>query len=85
MSRPKYTLCPGYVTSVRDGDRHWINARQLAALYGVRLDECEVRPEAIPSRGRAYAPNRWEPKADLELHPQTDGNYTLSRAIRRQP
>ena len=36
MSR-KYVLCPGYVRSQFDGDEHYINERQLADLYGVKL------------------------------------------------
>ena len=39
MSR-KYVLCPGYVRSQFDGDEHYINERQLADLYGVKLEDC---------------------------------------------
>ena len=39
--RFKYLVTPGYVTG-RDGDRHYIGAPQLMALYGVPPSECAV-------------------------------------------
>jgi hypothetical protein len=46
----RFALHPGNVISVNDGDEHYISAHQLAALYGVRVQECVVvdskRPDA---------------------------------------
>ena len=44
MSR-KYVLCPGYVRSQFDGDEHYINERQLADLYGVKLEDCMLETD----------------------------------------
>lgn len=38
--KKKYILRPGYVTSINDGQLHWITAEKLMALYGVSKDEC---------------------------------------------
>jgi hypothetical protein len=35
-----YLLCPGWVRSRIDGDRHYITASQLSRLYHVPMDEC---------------------------------------------
>lgn len=67
MSGPKYLLCPGWVTSQTDGQRHFVGERQLAALYSVPMSQCAVR-------GRFG----WRLIAGaIELHPRYDGNYTL--------
>lgn len=67
-----YVLCPGYVISKTDGQRHFVDERQLAALYGVRLRECEVMPE------RMFARFGWRPPADaVYLCPRYDGDYKL--------
>ena len=69
---PRYLLCPGNVTSQTDGQSHYISAHKLAMLYGVRMDQCEVRPE------RAFGRFGWRPTAGLiELHPRFDGNYAM--------
>jgi len=40
--QPKYAVHPGYVTSISDGDRHFISAGTLAKLYGLRPHEYKV-------------------------------------------
>lgn len=75
---PRYLLCPGTVRSRIDGDVHRISASQLAALYGVRMDECFVLADprfysflneqllARVARGELIA-----------LRPRQNGNYSL--------
>lgn len=42
----KYAVAPGWVTSVNDGQRHWIGFGALTWLYGVNPAECiEVKGE----------------------------------------
>lgn len=36
----KYAVVPGYVTSVNDGQKHWIGFGALTWLYGVKPSEC---------------------------------------------
>lgn len=36
----KYAVVPGYITSVNDGQKHWIGFGALTWLYGVRPSEC---------------------------------------------
>ena len=68
----RYLLCPGDVMSKTDGQYHYVGAHELARLYGVRLDQCEVRPH------REIARFGWRPHPGLiELHPRYDGNYSL--------
>lgn len=73
----RYVLCPGMVTSQRDGQSHYIGAMQLARLYGVSLRECEI-----------YEPAPWWPRSFYEmaverqkglprLTPRYDGDYSL--------
>lgn len=69
----RYVLCPGLVCSITDGDVHYISASALAKLYGVRLGECAV----------ASAYNFRERPGDIYLHPQSDGDYTLKRKIKK--
>ncbi len=80
----RYLLCPGQVMSKTYGQYHYVGANDLARLYGVRMDQCEVRPSSPSAR------LGWRPKAGLiALHPRYDGNYTLpagpNAGIERQP
>lgn len=69
---PKYILCPGYVTSRNDGQRHYITAARLARLYGVRYQECLIDDEVSHlTRGLHVLPG------DVRLYPRYDGDYTL--------
>lgn len=68
---PKYLLCPGPVVSQNDGQTHHVSASQLAALYGVHMEECRVLPYTAQQRG-------WKPTPGLiQLHPRYDGDYRL--------
>lgn len=60
----KYLVCPGHVKS-KDGDTHYISARQLMQLYGVSPKECVIWQER-----RTY-------KGLIRLVPKKDGNYTI--------
>ncbi len=76
--KTKYVICPGYVTSKNDGQRHYISAKQLMRLYGVNPLECVI-----------YEPVHWWPidqynsffeseYKDLpRLGVQYNGNYEL--------
>ena len=66
---PRYLLCPGYVISRHDGDKHYIGPGALAKLYGVDLRECVVL-------GRGQKPGR----ALIPLRPRENGDYTLPAA-----
>ncbi len=71
-SHIRYLLCPGYVMSNVDRQYHHISAEQLAKLYRVHMDQCEVRPE------RMFARLGWrQPEGLIELHPRYDGDYAL--------
>lgn len=79
QQRVKYLLCPGDVQSKTDRQWHHVGAQALARLYGVRMDECEVRPV------RAFARFGWRPTPGLvELHPRWDGDYRLPNQSIRQ-
>lgn len=68
----KYILCPGWITSISDGDEHFIRASVLADLYGVRFAECHVWPCEEREKGydtpHAMSPERF--KQLICLHPQ---------------
>ena len=76
----KYALHPGPVTSRTDGDKHFVDAHQLARLYGVAPSECvvvpwEVKPgHELPHRVRM---ERIERMGLVHLYPRPNGNYTL--------
>ena len=68
-----YVLVPGYVIA-RDGDEHYISARQLQRLYGVDPANCIE----APTGPRAFG---WKPPADaVFLHARCDGDYSLPTA-----
>lgn len=41
----KYLICPGWVTSKMDNDRHYISEHQLISLYKVNPLECRIMPK----------------------------------------
>jgi hypothetical protein len=65
----RFVLHPGYVTSPNDGDRHYIGARQLADLYGVRLSECVVIDPERPRISLGHG----DLSAYLHLFPSAEG------------
>lgn len=64
----KYLLCPGYVISQNDGDRHFIGADELARLYGVPMSECSIFDERIQMIRNT--------DGLIQLHPRSNGDYT---------
>ena len=72
-----YVLKPGMVTSQTDGQHHYISAKALAHLYGVRLDQCEVcepRDWRVPYHYRMAAERC---NGLIELAPRYDGDYRI--------
>jgi len=69
----KYILCPGWVSSKRDGDLHFIGAFKLAKLYGVLLDECVIKVDEESFRGLSQDVL----DALIVLKPRYDGNYEI--------
>lgn len=68
----KYVLCPGYVTSRTDGDRHYIGVSELLWLYGVSMNDCLI-DDTSHSRLEGYG--------DLvRLYPKSNGDYRLPQA-----
>lgn len=63
----KYAVCPGYVTSANDGQRHFIGFGALTWLYGVKPSECLHVTSEMQSR-------RLPPYVEelIWLHPQRD-------------
>ena len=71
MNAKKYLVCPGYVHSIRDGDRHFVTAARLIELYGVNPSECYIRAYGEP-------PLRGVDASTLtKLVPKVSGDYTL--------
>ena len=65
--RKEFLIVPGKVTSIRDGDIHFISAHQLINLYGVKRDECIIVRDDTRS----------VPEGLLYLEPSYEGDYTL--------
>ena len=79
-SESHLVLCPGWVTSRRDGDRHFVSAKALAGLYGVPMEHCVVWDAAKPPA----AGSTWRPApADVLLYPSFEGEYTLPDAAKK--
>lgn len=72
MGKKKYMLHPGRVISKADGQEHYIQADQLARLYGVPLRECEIVAQS-DALYQAHA----ERKDVIHLYPRFNGDYTL--------
>lgn len=72
---PIYVLCPGYVRSRTDGDRHFISGDELARLYGLKggPNRCNwiIEPTGSMALGWSLPPGA------ILLRPRSDGNYTL--------
>ena len=66
----KYVLCPGFVTSKTDRDKHWISADKLIQLYGVNRQECIMFGE----KGFDY-----KKKGLIFLAPRYNGDYEVSK------
>ena len=77
----RYLIYPGFVTSKTDGQRHYINARRLAALYKVSISDCLVMPEASDAntQERQSLWNRVDVGDLIPLTPQYSGDYSLPK------
>lgn len=64
MSRPKYALHPGWVTSKKDGEDHYIGVALLERLYELRSNEY------IVWRDRGFDAEEY-----IHLYPRYDGKY----------
>lgn len=93
----RYLLCPGWVMSRTDGDRHHVGAEELARLYCVPMTECVVLP-GLRSRtsawAQAWARDRMAERRNLldrarsgelvALHPRHDGDYKLPKSTQEE-
>jgi hypothetical protein len=70
INRPRYVLCPGWITSRNDGDRHYISAAKLARYYGVNLRDCLIELPKQRSHPGFYT-------RMVFLEPRLDGDYRL--------
>jgi hypothetical protein len=75
--KPLYAVRPGWVTSIHDGQRHYIGASQLIRLYGAPRDQCIVF-ENLEKLPLDAARTRLEDM--IQLHPRRDGHYKLPEA-----
>lgn len=65
---PRYAVHGGFVTSINDGDEHYIGPMRVVQLYKLKPGEYCVWQEAALNLGRV-----WEDY--IHLYPRTDGNY----------
>ena len=65
----RYILHPGDVKSRTDGDWHYIDAFQLAKLYGLNIRDCIIFAGSNASVGYV------EIEGDIHLYPRYDGDY----------
>ena len=70
INRPRYVLCPGWITSRNDGDWHYISAAKLARYYGVNLRDCLIKLPMQRLRLGFYT-------GMVFLEPWDDGDYRL--------
>ncbi len=76
MKGKRYYVCPGFVISQHDGDRHYVSVSDLMALYGVRDEECLIEDH------KAHI-SRYELErlGMIVLRPRDDGNYSLNACV----
>ena len=67
MSKKKWLLHPGWITSKTDGDQHFVGEMELIRLYGVRRDECL---SVTASNLHAF-----DLESLIDLRPRYDGDY----------
>lgn len=72
MSKLKYVIFPGPVTSGNDGDVHFIDAPTLIRLYKVDPKECVIYHSDERDFGKSF-------KGLITLHPRYDGNYEIPK------
>ena len=76
--KPKYVICPGFVTSKTDGQRHYVGPYELMRLYGVDPKDCDIYEPTPwwPGSVSVWRPDE-EHKGLIRLHPRYDGDYKL--------
>lgn len=81
----RYAICPGWVTSKEDGDRHFIGSAELMRLYGVKPAECRVCYLDVPREDGEFT--RYIKAFDdlLMLKPKASGAYELPRPVEPEP
>lgn len=79
MTRARYLVLPGYVTSTKDGQRHYIGAGDLVMLYKVALADCIIAPDPRMNtiRERDLLTHRVETGELIALRPKCNGDYRL--------
>lgn len=75
----RLVVCDGHVTSVTDGDWHYIGPMQLLHLYGIPHGVPYV---VYPSRSDEFFGWRDLP-IDVQLTPLRNGDYNLEKAYDR--
>lgn len=68
----KYLVIGGYVISHSDGDRHYVNAKELVRLYGLDMNEC-----CLLEGGDKEDLRGTRTKDYVVLRPRYDGNYQI--------
>ena len=74
----RYVLCPGYVISRSDGQRHYVSADALRRLYGVQPSECVTYPQGNDSEADIRRRIWIDPPGAICLMPRYDGDYRLA-------
>lgn len=73
----RYMVHTGWVTSKTDGDEHFVGARDLMHLYGVKPGECIVHHHGLPNTHlRGISPERFA--SLIHLYPDATGQYRLT-------
>ena len=67
----KYMLCPGYIISKNDGQRHYISPADLVRLYGANPAECVIFGNVPESDHHKY----------IKLVPKRNGDYFLPEPV----
>ena len=69
----KYVVCPDFIISRTDGQRHYIGAAQLIRLYNVPAHECVVNEPPLIEGTLGF----YQKRDMVFLRPRDDGDYTL--------
>jgi hypothetical protein len=72
---PRVILVPGHVSSITDGQVHWISADKLARLWNVPLPRCVVWDYRTDA-GRHFRPA----PTDITLYPDSSGRYDPAKS-----
>lgn len=72
VGETRYVVFPGYVISQSDGQRHYVNAKELIGLYGIDPNDCIIIDRTNPA-----SPVYKERQGDIRLVPKANGDYTI--------